>query len=281
MVPVASGTISSASSTRSWKRSRRPSSAGVSACAAKARSSGVCMGYSVVLASIPGRHTGRAPVQPATSFTAGAVPANHRGRQGGRMSEARTVQIGDLAVSNRAPLTLIAGPVPARGPRPRAAHRRGAGGRLRRGRRGPHLQGVLRQGQPHLAVGASAASGWTRGCAILAEVRDRVGCPVLTDVHAARPLRPGGRGGRRAPDPGLPLPPDRPPARGRRDRRGDQRQEGPVPRALGHGATSPPRSPRPATSASCSASAASPSATTRWSPTCARCRSWRAPAIRW
>ena len=45
--------------------------------------------------------------------------------------------------------------------------------------------------------------------------------------------------------------------------------------------TSRPRSPAPATTTSCCASAAPASATTRWSPTCARCRSWRAPAIRW
>ena len=42
-----------------------------------------------------------------------------------------------------------------------------------------------------------------------------------------------------------------------------------------------PRSPRPATSRSCFASAARASATTRWSSTCAPCRSWRGPAIRW
>ena len=50
---------------------------------------------------------------------------------------------------------------------------------------------------------------------------------------------------------------------------------------VGHGRTSPPRSPIPATTTSCCASAAPASATTLWSATCAACRSWLAPAIRW
>ena len=49
-----------------------------------------------------------------------------------------------------------------------------------------------------------------------------------------RPVRPGRRGGRRAADPGLPLPPDRPFGRGGAHRPRGQRQEGAVPRALGH-----------------------------------------------
>ena len=43
---------------------------------------------------------------------------------------------------------------------------------------------------------------------------------------------------------------------------------------------SSPRSPAPATPMCWSPSAASRSATTRWSPTCARCRCWRRPARR-
>ena len=41
-------------------------------------------------------------------------------------------------------------------------------------------------------------------------------------------------GRRRAADPGVPVPADRPADRRREDRQGRQRQEGPVPRALGH-----------------------------------------------
>ena len=50
------------------------------------------------------------------------------------------------------------------------------------------------------------------------------------------PVQAGRRGGRRAADPGLPLPPDRPARRGGQDRRRAARQEGPVPGALGHAA---------------------------------------------
>ena len=88
-------------------------------------------------------------------------------------------------------------------------------------------------------------------------------------------MRARRRGGRRAADPGLPLPPDRSAARRRRDRPRHQCQEGPVPRALGHeecrGEDRLDRQSR----TSCCASAARASATTRWSSTCARCRSWR------
>ena len=198
------------------------------------------------------------------------------------MTEARTVEIGPLQRLEPAAADADRRPLPARGPRPRARDRRGAGAGLRGGRHRADLQELLRQGEPHLARRRSAASGMDEGLRILAEVRERIGCPVLTDVHLPERLR------RRSPRrstccrsrPSCRRQTDLLLAAGR-DRRRDQRQEGPVPRALGHGATSRRRSPRPATSASCSASAAPPSATTRWSPTCAACRSWRGPAIRW
>ena len=50
-----------------------------------------------------------------------------------------------------------------------------------------------------------------------------------------RPMRARRRGRRHPADPGLPLPPDRPSGRRRQDRPGRQREEGPVPGALGHG----------------------------------------------
>ena len=82
---------------------------------------------------------------------------------------------------------------------------------------------------------AAAASGLERGLAILAEVREsRAAGAHRRPRELAVP--PVGRGGRRAADPGLPVPPDRPLEGRGRDRAGDQRQEGPVPGALGHGA---------------------------------------------
>ena len=95
-----------------------------------------------------------------------------------------------------------------------------------------------------------------------------------------RAVRAGRRGGRRAADPGLPLPPDRSAAWPR------PRPGGPI--NIKKGQFLAPwdmkqrrraRSRRPATATSCSASAAPASATTRWSPTCAACRSWPRPAV--
>ena len=94
-------------------------------------------------------------------------------------------------------------------------------------------------------------------------------------------MRADRRGGRCPADPGLSVPPDRPAGRRRRDRRRDQRQEGPVPGAVGHEERRRQDQPAAATSASCCASAAPASATTRWSRTCAHCRSWPRPATRW
>ena len=70
---------------------------------------------------------------------------------------------------------------------------------------------------------------------VFAEIRERTGLPVLTDVHDASPVRRGRAGRRCLADPRLPLPPDRSAARRGRDRPRRQRQEGPVPGALGHG----------------------------------------------
>ena len=57
-------------------------------------------------------------------------------------------------------------------------------------RRAADLQILLRQGQPHLGLNAARGIGMDEGLAILAEVRETTGLPVLTDVHAARPVRP-------------------------------------------------------------------------------------------
>ena len=69
---------------------------------------------------------------------------------------------------------------------------------------------------------------------IFAEIRERLGVPVLTDVHEREQCASAGRSGRRAANSGVPLPPDRPAGGRGRNRQRRQRQEGPVPRALGH-----------------------------------------------
>ena len=70
--------------------------------------------------------------------------------------------------------------------------------------------------------------GLTKGLEVLARVREEVGVPVVTDVHEAAHCCAGRRGRRPPADPRLPVPADRPAARGGRDGPTGDRQEGPV-----------------------------------------------------
>ena len=114
-------------------------------------------------------------------------------------------------------------------------------------RRAGDLQGVVRQGQPHVADARSAAPASTPG---LAGARRRQGAHRLADPHRhprARPRRAGRRGRRRPADSRLPLAADRP-AR----RRGAHRQASSTSRRASSWrratcATSSPRSPPKAT----------------------------------
>jgi 2-dehydro-3-deoxyphosphooctonate aldolase (KDO 8-P synthase) len=105
------------------------------------------------------------------------------------MTEARTVRIGALEVSNAAPLTLIAGPCQVEG--------------LDHSLR---IAEVLAETCSRLGIGlifkgsfdkANRTSlagrrglGIDEGLAVLATVRDRIGCPVLTDVHLPEQCAP-------------------------------------------------------------------------------------------
>ena len=144
----------------------------------------------------------------------------------------------------------------------------------------PDLQDLVRQGEPHFArLGArhraeGGAADPRRGA--------RKNRPAGADRHScARAMRAGRRGGRCAADPGVFVPADRSVAggRGRPASRSTSRRASSWRR--GTCRTSRRRSPRPATSGSCCASAARALATTRSSSICARCRSWRRPATRW
>jgi 2-dehydro-3-deoxyphosphooctonate aldolase (KDO 8-P synthase) len=102
------------------------------------------------------------------------------------------VDVSGLTVGNDRPLTVIAGPCQLES----ADHAQMIAGRhergLRRGRRAIRLQGQLRQGQPHLAVG-QAGLGLEAGLACCRACEGALGVPVLTDVHCpeqcARPPR--------------------------------------------------------------------------------------------
>ena len=69
---------------------------------------------------------------------------------------------------------------------------------------------------------------------IFADIRQKIGVPILTDVHDVQQCARGRSRGRAA-NPRLPLPADRSDRRRRHDRPRDQRQEGPVPGPLGYG----------------------------------------------
>ena len=76
--------------------------------------------------------------------------------------------------------------------------------------------------------------GMDEGLRILAEVKKKIGVPVLTDVHEDTPLERSGGGGGCAADAGVPVPADQlHPERGAPGQAGEH-QEGPVPGAVGH-----------------------------------------------
>ena len=69
------------------------------------------------------------------------------------------------------------------------------------------------------SAGAARGVGMAQGLEILAQVRERFGCPVLTDVHEPAQCAPAAEAVDVLQIPGLPVPPDRP-AGGRRARPG-------------------------------------------------------------
>ena len=103
------------------------------------------------------------------------------------------------------------------------------------------------------ARGSHAPRGvrdWTRGSACWSGCASASGLPILTDIHEAAAGRGGGRGGRRAPDPGVPLPPDRSAGGGRPDRSAGQCEEGAVDARRGDGGRASRRCARAAAATS-------------------------------
>ena len=98
------------------------------------------------------------------------------------MIEPRTVRIGELEISNRLPLTLIAGPCQLEGlnhalaiaePLARACAAAGAG----------FIFKSSYDKANRTSLAAQRGIGMDEGLRMLSEVRARIGCPVLTDVH--------------------------------------------------------------------------------------------------
>jgi 2-dehydro-3-deoxyphosphooctonate aldolase (KDO 8-P synthase) len=98
------------------------------------------------------------------------------------MTEARPVRIGALELSNRAPLTLIAGPCQIES----LDHALMVASRLAEICEPLGLGLIFKSSYDkanRTSLRAQRGIGMDEGLKILAEVKARVGCPVLTDVH--------------------------------------------------------------------------------------------------
>jgi 2-dehydro-3-deoxyphosphooctonate aldolase (KDO 8-P synthase) len=105
------------------------------------------------------------------------------------MSAARHVMIGNLTVGNDRPLTLIAGPCALES---RAhAHEMAHALTELTGRLGIGLIYKTSFDKANrTSLSGARGIGMANGLPILAEVRERFGCPVLTDVHTAEQCAP-------------------------------------------------------------------------------------------
>jgi 2-dehydro-3-deoxyphosphooctonate aldolase (KDO 8-P synthase) len=98
------------------------------------------------------------------------------------MSIAKAVRIGDLTLSNAAPLTLIAGPCQLE----TRDHALMVAETLAAACAAAGVGLIFKSSYDkanRTALGAARGMGMAEGLAVLAAVRERVGCPVLTDVH--------------------------------------------------------------------------------------------------
>lgn len=100
------------------------------------------------------------------------------------MTQSRTVRIGDLTVSNDRPLTLIAGPC-ALESRDHALEMSQALSELTARLGIGLIYKTSFDKANRTSLGGNRGIGLEEGLPILAEVRESVGCPVLTDVHEA------------------------------------------------------------------------------------------------
>lgn len=98
------------------------------------------------------------------------------------MTEARTVRIGAIDVSNTAPLTLIAGPCQLEG----LDHALAIAETLAAACAAAGCGFIFKSSYDkanRTSLSAQRGIGREAGLRILSEVRARIGCPVLTDVH--------------------------------------------------------------------------------------------------
>jgi 2-dehydro-3-deoxyphosphooctonate aldolase (KDO 8-P synthase) len=98
------------------------------------------------------------------------------------MTEPRSVEIGPLRVSNASPLTLIAGPCQLEGLDHALAIAETLAGACAANGAGFIFKASYDKAN-RTSLGGRRGLGIDEGLRILSEVRSRIGCPVLTDVH--------------------------------------------------------------------------------------------------
>lgn len=95
----------------------------------------------------------------------------------------KTVNVGSLAISNDAPLTLIAGPCQLES----ADHAQMIAGTLAEACASSGVQFIFKGSYDkanRTSLNAPAPLGMDKGLAVLEGVRAAIGCPVITDVHS-------------------------------------------------------------------------------------------------
>jgi 2-dehydro-3-deoxyphosphooctonate aldolase (KDO 8-P synthase) len=105
------------------------------------------------------------------------------------MTEARIVRVGALELSNRLPLVLIAGPCQLEGLDHALAIAETLAAACAAAGAGFIFKSSYDKAN-RTAVDARRGVGMDEGLAMLAAVRDRIGCPVLTDVHLPQHCAP-------------------------------------------------------------------------------------------
>ncbi len=105
------------------------------------------------------------------------------------MTAPRHVRIGDFAVGNNLPLVLIAGPCAIES-RDHALETAQALVEMTRPRGIPLIYKSSFDKANRTSAASARGIGMAEGLPILAEVREVVGCPVITDVHSAEHCAP-------------------------------------------------------------------------------------------
>ena len=98
------------------------------------------------------------------------------------MPEARTVRIGEIDVSNRLPVTLIAGPCQLEGLDHALRNAEVLAASCLKSGAGFIFKSSYDKAN-RTSLSAERGIGMDEGLRMLATVRERIGCPVLTDVH--------------------------------------------------------------------------------------------------